>query len=98
MSLRRAAFASVLPSERTPPARGRERRDRSVEQQLSPIEREMAAAVERKHREDPKLQYHEALKLVSHENRDLARRYREHCFGPGIELFNETKREENLRR
>jgi hypothetical protein len=45
----------------------------------------MAAAVERKQREDPKLQYHEALKLVSHENRDLARRYREHCFGPGIE-------------
>jgi hypothetical protein len=38
-------------------------------------ERELLAAVERKLKAEPELQYHEALKLVGHENPGLARRH-----------------------
>jgi hypothetical protein len=46
-----------------------------MEQQLSTVEKELLEAVEQKRRENPKLQYHEALKLVASERPELNRRY-----------------------
>jgi len=40
-----------------------------------PAERELLAAVEQKMRDQPSLQYHEALKLVASECPDLSERY-----------------------
>lgn len=45
------------------------------ERQLTGAEKELLDAVDMKMREQPALQYHEALKLVAMENEDLSRRY-----------------------
>jgi hypothetical protein len=44
-------------------------------------ERELLATVERKLKDEPRLQYGEALKLVAHENPDLAARYYNNLYG-----------------
>jgi len=46
-----------------------------MKQQLSEVQKELFAAVEQKQRENPKLQYGEALKLVARERPDLDAQY-----------------------
>ncbi|HLI85787.1 MAG TPA: hypothetical protein VKV17_17870 [Bryobacteraceae bacterium] len=48
----------------------------------TPTEQELLGLVDKKLNENPKLQYHEALKLVASERRDLDRRYT--ALGRGI--------------
>jgi hypothetical protein len=46
-----------------------------MDQRLSAVEKELLEAVEQKRRENPELQYHDALKLVASERPDLNQRY-----------------------
>jgi hypothetical protein len=45
------------------------------QRRLTPVEQELLALVEQKRRDNPKLAYHEALKLVAAERPDVDERY-----------------------